>query len=262
MLGDMTDLCPDSAAIPGARRSPDRLLTVAGFHNLRDVGGYPVAGGGAIRRGRLLRGGALDELTAAAHEGMAELDLRTIVDLREDSERVGLPASVFPGSVISHRNPLYGGRLSIAGMESLEEVYTAILTRCGPEIVAVLELLAAPGALPALVHCSAGKDRTGLVVGLLLSAVGVPDEVVAEDYGVTESAWSGDERERMGHKILAMGANATRITELMGSPPAVMRAMLDWLRAEYGSVEDYLLRGGLRPDSPAALRAALVDPAA
>lgn len=238
-----------------------RFVAVAGLHNLRDVGGYPVADGGATRWGLLLRGGALDELNAAAHQPMAEIGLRSIIDLREDRELGDLPDSLFPDGVTSHRSPLYRGRLSLADMETLEEVYTEILQLCGPEIAAVLELLAVPGALPAVVHCSAGKDRTGLVIGLLLSALGVPDEVVAQDYGVTESAYSDQERERMIRKGLEMGANANRITELMGSPPVVMHTILDWLRAEYDSAEGYLLAGGLRSDSLAALRDVLVDSA-
>jgi protein-tyrosine phosphatase len=238
-----------------------RFVTVAGLHNLRDVGGYPATGGGTTRWGLLLRGGALDELSTTAHESMAEFGLRTIIDMREDKELRGLPESVFPAGVTNHRSPLYRGRLSIAAMETLQEVYTEILQLCGPEIAAVLEVLAGPEALPAVVHCSAGKDRTGLVIGLLLSAIGVPDGIVAQDYGMTESAYSEDERERMIRKGLQMGANATKIDELMGSPPAVMLEMLAWLRANYGSVEGYLLAGGLRPQSLDALRDALVEPA-
>ena len=239
-----------------------RFVTVAGLHNLRDVGGYPVAGGGTTRWGLLFRGGALEDLGADSHEHMDAIGLRSIVDMREDNELRGLPASVFPASVTNHRSPLYRGRLSIAAMENLDEVYRAILELCGPEIAAVLEVLAAPGGLPALVHCSAGKDRTGLVIGLLLSALGVSDAIVAQDYGITESAYSDDERERMIRKGLEMGANATKIDELMGSPPAVMQATLNWLRTECGSVEGYLLVSGLRPESLAALREALVEPAA
>lgn len=236
-----------------------RFVVVEGLHNLRDVGGYDVAGGGTTRWGLLYRGGALDDLGTASHEPMAGIGLRTIIDMREDTELDELRASVFPAGVAAHRSPLYRGRISIAGMDSLEEIYLEILSLCGPEIAAVLELLAAPDALPALVHCSAGKDRTGLVIGLLLSALGVPDDVVAQDYGITETAWSDDERERMVRKGLAMGARATRITELMGSPPAVMHATLAWLRSEYGSVEGYLLAGGLRPESLAVLRQRLVS---
>ncbi len=248
MLGAMTDL-----------DQHPRFVVVEGLHNLRDVGGYAVTGGGTTRWGLLYRGGALEDLGAASHARLAGIGLRTIVDMREDTELADLPASVFPAGVAAHRNPLYRARISLADMDSLEEIYLEILRICGPEIAAVLEVLAAPDALPALVHCSAGKDRTGLVIGLLLSVLGVPDEAVAQDYGITETVWTDSERERMTRKGLAMGAKATRIKELMGSPPAVLHATLAWLRAEYGSVEAYLLAGGLRPESLATLRERLVS---
>lgn len=257
--GGMTEL--EQAAVPAARRADDRFLEMAGLHNFRDVGGYPTSGGGTTRWGLVLRAGALAELTPAAHPAMAELGLRTIVDLREDVELVKLPPSVYPGDVEVHRHPLYRERIVLGEVDDLGVLYTQILERCTDTVTGALELLAAPGALPALVHCSAGKDRTGLIIGLLLAALGVPDEIIAEDYRVTELAYTGEYRERMIREGLALGARATRIEHLMGSPAETMRGALDGLRSRHGSVENYLLGGGLRPESLAALRTALVEPA-
>jgi protein-tyrosine phosphatase len=256
----MTEL--DQAAIPGARRPDARFLAMEGLHNLRDVGGYPTTDGGTTRWGLVLRGGQIGEITAAAHPRMAELGLRTIVDLREDVELARLPASSYPPGVTLHRHPLYHDRVTLGDVDDLAVLYTQILDRCADTVTGALEHLAAPGSLPALVHCSAGKDRTGLIIGVLLSALGVPDEIVAEDYGHTEQAFTGEHRERMIRKGLALGAKATRIEHLMGSPPAIMLEVLRELRLEHHSIENYLLDGGLRPESLAALRAALVEPAA
>ncbi|HVE24740.1 MAG TPA: tyrosine-protein phosphatase [Sporichthya sp.] len=238
-----------------------RFLDMAGLHNFRDIGGYPTADGATTRWGRVLRAGQLNEIGEAAHPQIDELGLRTIIDLREDVERAKSPASVYPAGLTVLRHPLYHDRIVLGDIDDLGVLYTQILDRCADTVTAALEHLAAPGALPALVHCSAGKDRTGLIIGLLLSALGVPDEIVAEDYAVTERAYTGEDRERMIRKGLALGAKATRIEHLIGSPPETMRAALAGLRARHGSVETYLLEGGLRPDSLAALRTALVEPA-
>jgi protein-tyrosine phosphatase len=235
----------------------ERFLDMQGLHNLRDVGGYPTADGGSL----VFRAGQLNELTEAAHPKLAEFGIRTIVDLREDAELRKLPDSVYPDTVTLHRHPLYHGRIVLGDIDDLGVLYTQILDRCADTVTAALEHLAAPGALPALVHCSAGKDRTGLIVGLLLAALGVPDEIVAEDYAVTERAYTGEYRERMIRKGLALGAKATRIEHLIGSPPETMLAALRGLRHEHGTIENYLLDGGLRPSSLAHLRATLIQPA-
>jgi protein-tyrosine phosphatase len=235
-----------------------QFLTVHGLHNLRDVGGYATADGGTIRPGLVLRGGALGEISSDAHATMAELGLRTIVDLREDTERADLPDSDYPAGLAAHRHPLYQGRILLGDIDELGVLYTQILERCADQVVAALELLAAPDALPALVHCSAGKDRTGLVVGVLLSALGVPDEVVAEDYARSDEAYVGELRQRMIRKGLALGAKESRIEELMSCPPQTMRTVLEDLRAAHGSIEAYLLGSGLRPESLAALGERLV----
>ena len=235
-----------------------QFLTVHGLHNLRDVGGCATADGGTIRPGLVLRGGALGEITPDAHAAMAELGVRTIVDLREDTELADLPESEYPTGLAAHRHPLYRGRIRLGEIDELGVLYAQILERCADQVVAALDLLAAPDALPALVHCSAGKDRTGLIIGVLLSVLGVPDEVVAEDYARSEEAYVGELRQRMIRKGLALGAKESRIEELMSCPPQTMRTVLDDLRAAHGSIEAYLIGSGLRPESLAALRERLV----
>ncbi len=236
------------------------FLAVEGLHNLRDVGGYPTADGGTTRGGLLLRGGALGDLTASGPL-LADLGIRMVVDLREDRELVGLPDSVLPDALALHRNPLYGGRIRLGEIDELADLYTQILERCADQVVAAIEVLAGEDALPALVHCSAGKDRTGLVVGLLLSALGVPDDVVAEDYARSEEAYVGELRERTMRKGIALGAKEDRIEELMSCPPELMHTVLADLRAAHGSTEGYLVAGGLRVESLTALRERMVEPA-
>lgn len=260
----MTELDASRAAIPGARRSDggSRFVAVEGMRNLRDIGGYPVDGGGTTRWGLLFRSGALGELTPAAREQMAALGLRTIVDLREEDEVADLPSLALPEGIAGHRNPVFRDRLALPELRDLQQMYEQILEVAAAEIVAAVELLAAPGALPGLVHCSAGKDRTGLVIALLLSALGVPDAIVAEDYGRTAETLTGEYRERIMAKAILLGLNPERAAGLMGSPPEVMRVILATVRDQYGGAGGYLLAHGCPPAALPSLREQIVDPVA
>ncbi|HEY2834418.1 MAG TPA: tyrosine-protein phosphatase [Sporichthyaceae bacterium] len=258
----MTELHVNSNSIPNARGSVDdpegRLRRVAGLHNLRDLGGYSVTGGGRTRWGLLFRGGIIGALSPHTEAEMLALGLRTVVDLRDPDELVA-PQLDEDASLTAHRNPIYIERIGAWQAESLEALYGQILTVCAAEIAAAVEMLAAPGALPGLVHCSAGKDRTGLVIGILLSALGVPDDVVAEDYARTEQLITPEDRERMLAKAASMGLSDERAQMLMGSPPHVMQASLDAMRETHADARSYLLAHGVRPESLDALRTALVD---
>ena len=156
---------------------------------MRDVGGYPAAGG-TVRAGRLLRGDALHRLDDEARALLAGLPVRTVVDLREDFE-VRLSPDALDGTGIAVlRLPVFrfAGDSFGPAPEDLKTVYDHMVDDCG----------AGPGRWPSgtspppvqqpvLVHCSAGKDRTGVVVALVLSLLGVADEVIAEDYCLTSA---------------------------------------------------------------------------
>jgi protein-tyrosine phosphatase len=261
----VTELHVNRNSIPGARGGPEdlsrRLRRVEGLHNLRDLGGYPVAGRGHTRWGVLFRGGVLGGLSPDTEAQISALGVRTVVDLRDEDELIA-PQLDETASVTAHRNPIYIARLGIYEVETLEALYRQILTVCAAEIATATEMLAAPGALPGLVHCSAGKDRTGLVIGILLSALGVPDEVVAEDYARTEELISPEDRARMMARAVSLGLSADRAEMLMGSPPHVMQFSLDLIRETHGDARAYLLAHGVRPESLDTLRNALVDPTA
>jgi protein-tyrosine phosphatase len=259
----VTDLHVNQPAIPGARGSADgksgRLRTVAGLHNVRDLGGYPVAGGGRTRWGLLFRGGVIGALSPTTEDDLIALGLRTVVDLRDDEELVA-PQLDDTAAVTARRNPIYLDRIGVHEAESLEVLYGRILTLCAGEIAGAVEALAAPDALPGLVHCSAGKDRTGLVIGILLSAIGVPDAAVVQDYARTAELITPADRERMLRRARGLGMSAQRAEMLMGSPPHVMQASLDAMRESHADARSYLLAHGVAPESLDALRAALVDP--
>ncbi len=143
--------------------------------------------------------------------------------------------------------------------DDLTTLYDHMVDQCGEALVEAVDALARPEALPALVHCSAGKDRTGIVTAVVLAVLGVPDEVVAEDYALT-SAYLAEE---FTHAVEQLKASTGLGQKLNGGalacPPELILRTLERMREAHGSVEGYLLANGLEPARLDALRDALVE---
>ena len=235
--------------------APLRRLAVGGTYNLRDVGGYPVGNGAGTSWGRLFRS---DASRFSAGPDFAALGLRTVIDLRDDAEVSVLPTGLHMLVPTVLRRPL-DPRSLLAGLpegspDPLGELYVALLRERGPELAAVVADLARPGALPALVHCAAGKDRTGVVIALVLSAIGVPDDVVAADYALTSDYLTA---EFFAAVPAESGAVAPADEVLRGARPVSMAAMLRVLAAEHGGARAYLVRHGVPNEAIDLLRTAL-----
>ncbi|KQY58194.1 hypothetical protein ASD11_00550 [Aeromicrobium sp. Root495] len=248
-----------SASTP---RGTGRRIPVESTFNLRDVGGYPVGGDAVVARGRLFR----SDLPGPASDRLGELTalgLRTIVDLRSDGEREKRPsvAASLPGVTAVHGH-VGVGLLVIeepALRVSLPVLYEAALRRLGPEIGRAVSALAGPDALPALVHCTAGKDRTGLVVALVLSALGVSDELVAADYAVTQDLLTPEFFATIDLSTHVPDGQAD-VTALHGADASAMLASLAAVRDMAGSAREYLLRHGVGAEDLARLERQLVVP--
>jgi protein-tyrosine phosphatase len=237
---------------------PDRRIPLRNCANLRDVGGYPAGDGRTTRWRTLLRSGSLHFAGEAAAQTLADYGVRTVLDLRTREEADQAPSPPLAQATLTRRLSLIaeGAR----GLDPrLDAVYRYLIDERGDAIGQVISMLAAPGALPALVHCSAGKDRTGIVVGLALSAVGVPDEIVAEDYGLS-AVYLGPRTPQIISQIRAsvgLGGNpaAQDYGDLLDSPAGLFRQVLGWVRdAGGGTVAGYLQDHGVAPAELAALR--------
>ncbi len=238
-------------------------LEVEGTHNFRDTGGYP-ASGGVTRRGQLYRSDSLSGVTAAGAADLAALRIGVVIDLRSALERSqDHSRSVLPGALHIWL-PIHGGSrssiLSEDGVLSLESLYRQVITDSAWTIAAAVSVIADSGPLPVLVHCTAGKDRTGLVVALALEAAGVDRSAVVADY--TQSALNLD-GVWIDQALSAMVSGGVPISPrlfeaLGGSPDHAMTGLLAGLDAQYGSVVGFLTAHGLLEDSVAMLRAKLV----
>ncbi len=181
---------------PQTSATPGPFLATEGIHNLRDYGGYAAAGGARVKTGLLWRSGQHMEASESDLAALARLDIRTIIDLRGQSERTSFPCRRHPefdAQVIAYdgettNSPPHeggGGKVEMTPGKARERML-AVYTRMpnNPAMVAMFSryfsaLETREGA--SLVHCFAGKDRTGVAASLLLHALGVHgDDVLAE----------------------------------------------------------------------------------
>jgi protein-tyrosine phosphatase len=247
---------------PGSREPDLRKIGVRNCPNLRDTGGYPAAGGRVTRWRTLLRSGSLHHAGPAGADQLAEYGLRTIVDLRTFEEAADAPSPPFAPPTQVRRVSLIGE--GVRDLEPrLDAVYRYLIHQRGDAIGQAIGLLAAPGGLPALVHCSAGKDRTGIVIALALASAGVPDEVIAADYALSVSYLGARAAAILGQVRAAAGLHAAdNPGDLLDSPAPLLLDVLAWARsAGGGTVDGYLLAHGLTPGDLSTLRDGLTEDA-
>ncbi|GAA3630673.1 tyrosine-protein phosphatase [Microbacterium awajiense] len=231
--------------------------TVSGAVNLRDVGGLPAAGG-FTRGGVLYRSGSLAQLDATGVAQLERLGLQRIIDLRADDEVAHAPT---PGPLASavQRVPLFLGSVASFFEQdvSLDEMYRMLVDGSAERVVDVVRGIA--GSQPVLVHCTVGKDRTGVTVAIALAAAGVDEEAVVADYARTESLLPEWRNRRVVERLASMHPGARHLEDLATRSPApVMRSLLADVRNRYGSAASYLRDHGLEADELVALRASLI----
>lgn len=164
----------------------------SGRHNVRDLGGLPLAAGGATQPLRVLRACAMQHIGPEGRAALLRAGLRTVIDLRSDSELdTEPPAFRDADGVTTLFHPVFAGMAPVASMIEADNGfrwqhrYTLALRTVAPRFATVIEEIAnAPPGL-VVVHCTAGKDRTGLVSALLLDLAGVRREAIVADYART-----------------------------------------------------------------------------
>jgi protein-tyrosine phosphatase len=225
----------------------DRLLPLSAVQNFRDLGGYSTQSGGTTRWGRLFRADGLYRLTAGDLELLRPLGLHTVIDLRTPGEldqRGTFPVGDHP--VHFHHLPIIDvvwddtATSSATTVQFLTDQYLAMLHMGEPRLAKAFRLLAVPGALPAVFHCAAGKDRTGLLAALVLAALGVDDETIAADYALSAAAMERTRTWARLHSPETLAAFERVPSSHLAAEPAAILAVLDHLRTTHGSVREYL----------------------
>lgn len=225
----------------------ERFVPLDGCFNFRDLGGYGAGPDRRVRPGRLFRSDGLHQLSPADVRRLEALGVTTVIDLRTDQELDAFGRASDRLSLSAyHHLPLTTDLAAAVAL--LDDAEAASLARCyrhlaavGAETIAeILAVLTDPSAYPAVVHCSAGKDRTGLVVAVILALLGVDHGVIADDY-----ALSGPALQRMvDHLERRDPGAAARVLQsapaLIAAPVDAMHAFLAGLSADHGSVQGYV----------------------
>ena len=250
----------------------ERLVPLEGTMNFRDLGGYRTADGRRVRWGRVFRSDGLHALTDADRAALTGIGVCTVFDLRWQRERDAHPSLLPDDGVVVHHlevgadleamDPLeaaLAGEIDEAPVEQLVEIYEQLLERGAGAFAAVLTTLAEEGTLPAVFHCTAGKDRTGITAALLLRLLGVPDDVVLDDYELTTRYRTQRRLAELRPQFEAAGADIERFLAYISAPREVMAGALERIEQHHGGVEGYLRDGGMAPETPDRLRELLLE---
>jgi protein-tyrosine phosphatase len=260
---------------------PTRLLPLEGACNFRDFGGYQTSDGRRVRWRRLFRSGVMTRLQPAAMAALRDLDIRAVCDLRRTDERQRHPNPSFGPGVRQFewdtlvetspiRKPEFARSASIGeARAAMVGMYERIPYVLQPRLAGAFAALAQVEEGGFVVHCSAGKDRTGVAVALVLEVLGVPRDVVVADYVLTNEAVDL-EAQLLGKGGTGVGLAGTS-APILALPPIARTAVLDahesyilasleTIDARHGSVQAYLRDElGLSRGLPDLLRARFVE---
>jgi len=244
--------------------SPARHLNLAGASNFRDLGGYPGKDGRALRWRQIFRSNHLGHLTDADIELLRGLGLKSAFDFRGTEERTAAMCGlteiavhslpIEPTVVAALRARLAGGAplASADALDVMRDSYRNYVRYSTPSFRALFAHLLEDRA-PLVIHCTAGKDRTGFACALILHALGVPDDLIAEDYLLTNRFYRRDPS--------ASSDLPEEVRQVLASVEAsFLAAAFDAIRADYGDLESYLSDGlGLGAQERARLEARYLE---
>ena len=251
-----------------------RRVDLDGPSNYRDLGGLPVTGGGATRFGRVYRADRLCTLSDADLQRLEAAGIRHVFDLRSEAEASEFPDRIPAGAsylrlpmtsdetfrtrtiyerIVEHEIKSYGEPEMVAG-------YVRIMKNFGPSFVRIARQVGVGD--PVVIHCTAGKDRTGVASMLLLDLAGVAAEHVAADYALSAERRPSLQRDHTEAKSLQpmledLGLDPAEFAPLWEARPAVILATRQELHDRWGGAAGYLSAAGASDTDIDAVRAQL-----
>lgn len=247
--------------MPNDTPMPAPLLRAA--PNFRSIGGLPVAGGRRVRAGMVYRSDALDELDADDLAQLGSLSIRVCCDLRSDGERLARPSrwpvgaaprtlalavatdirALMPDLVLNLRTD----PSAASAARLMQHLYRDLPVACAPVLTRLFALMTdehVDEALPLVVHCTAGKDRTGFVIAMLLAALGASEPTIRDDYLHTNARSArlhGDGKvAKLLHALIGVAPEADMLRAITAARSEYLDAAFARIRTDHGSVEAYL----------------------
>ncbi|KAI0660756.1 protein-tyrosine phosphatase-like protein [Cubamyces menziesii] len=275
----MDQLEPLDPAYVAEQLSRPPFVTIPGVVNVRDLGSYPTHYPGLVTKpGLVYRSGEVSHITAEGMLRLRELGITTIYDLRSETEMLKYDTPIptvegvdvvhipvfktedYSPEAMSKRFELYASGKT----EAFMILYAQILDNAGPAFGVVLRHIRDKPDSPCLFHCTAGKDRTGILAAILLKLAGVDDETIAQDYALTRVGREPAREMIMKRlsKVPYFAENMEAALNMFSSRAETMLAFLRMLEDRYGGVEQYLKNVvGLTDDDIATIRRNFLVPA-
>ena len=239
-----------------------RRLSWPDCHNTRDLGGLPLSAGGVTRAGVLVRSDNLASLTLAGRRAMIDYGIRTVIDLRAESELKGAPGPPFstfqtttpvlppepeiePAIPVYVNLPLVDDEIALVLNETptMPDRYKVMIDRRQLALGRIFNAIAQADG-PVLFHCFAGKDRTGVVAAMMLSLAGVEPDAIGADYAETDTQLATRYAEWLAK------AAPDRLEDMRAElrcPPEWMLSTLEHVEQRWGGIEAYLEAAGVPP---------------
>ena len=247
-----------------------RNVNIPGIQNFRDMGGYPsYPTKKRVRWGMLYRSAQIDSISPGSRRELKNMGIRTIIDLRSEEELHNYPQLDDKEFRIVHIPIPTGNMESILQGIRKEKIKSdtiyRLVERMNRKLVAnyqkefreVFDILLNPDCYPAVIHCTSGKGRTGVVSALLLAALGVNEDVIMSDYRLSNDYFNIPKASKYAYELPANSQEA--ITTIYSAKEDFLNAAKDQIESEYGSIQSYLEKGiGLSTEEIRQLRSILL----
>jgi len=241
----------------------ERIVKLEGAVNFRDLGGYKSSDGRTVKWGKIFRSDGLARLTRKDHDILKKMGLKLVIDFRRESEVKKSPDSLPEENSFKYLHlPVSGTDFdTVSAMDRLKKGDTDWLTESfmrdgyinnidtyAEAWGTVMKRLSDSENLPLVFHCTAGKDRTGACAALILLILGIPEETVIFDHGLS-NFYLADFLEKIYAYLNDFGVEREKISPYLTAPHDAIVALLDHIRKQYGSAENYLVtRADVSPE--------------
>ena len=251
-----------------------RMLNLEHAYNVRDIGGYQIGSNATVRWRSFVRASSFSELSAKDVATLGQLGIRTVVDLRSKQEIRQSRYPISRANDIDYHNigvsPTL--RYRITNVQQMLDHYLRLTRNSLPQLRDIFQLLGEADTYPVVVHCTQGKDRTGIVTALVLAVLGVSPRTIIEDYTLSAkcitdhvfrnfSDYLGIEQNRGLHSVREKARARHLFRHYYRNrhcPPSVIRRFLARLESDYGTIETYLHSIGVTSKCTTNVKANLI----